>query len=193
MLTYVESGMSKVTLCSHECISQLRSVISWYLLKMATNEETSSKSSWDKPNKSHMQKGDIISSVGKNCPRDIPDWGLGTWLQSRSCEFKPMHSRIPFIEICYKTAIFSYLPIWLTLEYYECRCCNQNQSQEPERAKIHISKLTLHTQIHMCVNENVLLHLVIPRCIFTRVQIYSGVIRVHMRTFTYMCKIYIRM
>ena len=110
------------------------------------------RNSWNKPNKRHMEKGDIISLVGKNCPRDI-HWGPVTRLQSRSCELEPMHSRISFIEIGYKiisTAIRSLPPICvgqfrLTLEYYECRCCNQYQSQQPKRAKIHISKFTLHS------------------------------------------------
>ena len=48
--------------------------------------------------------------------------------------------------------------------------------------------MTRNTQIH--VNENILLHLVRPRCIFTHMQIFSC-IHVHMHTFTYVHKIYI--
>ena len=154
-----------------KCISQLTSVISWYLLSkdasaMAKNEETLSKCSWDNPNERHMEKGDIISLVGKNCTRDI-HWGPVTWLQSRSCEFEPMHSRISFMEISHKIIFM------------------------PKRAKVHFANLLCihmlrNTLIQTCVNVNILLHLVRPRCIFTRVQMYSGMYS-HSHAHFYIC------
>ena len=38
--------------------------------KNEKKKKNSSKCSWDNPNKRHMEKGDIVSLVGKNCPRD---------------------------------------------------------------------------------------------------------------------------
>ena len=141
-----------------------------------------------------MEKGGIISLVGKNCPRDI-HWGPVTWLQSRSREFEPMHSRIFFKEIGYKiisAATLCLPPILvgqfrLTLEYYECRCCNKYQSQQP-KIPILCIHMTRNTQIftYVNVNVNLLLHLFRPRCIFTRVHIYSG-----MFSRSHVCKIYI--
>ena len=53
--------------------------------------------------------------------------------------------------------------------------------------------MTRNTQIHTCVNVNILLHWVRPSCISTtHVHKFTRVcIRIHIRTFTYVCKIYI--
>ena len=76
LLMYVcKNATSKVTLCSHEFYRQVYFSFNTshflILIKNEKNEETSSKCSWGNTNKRHMEKGDIISLVGKNNVQEI--------------------------------------------------------------------------------------------------------------------------
>ena len=145
---------------SARCISQLTSAISWYLFSkdvflqffaLEQFEKNSSKCSGGTnfgigPNKRYMEKGHIISLVGKNCPRDI-HWGP---FQSSSHELEPiMHRHIWSHVFLRDLVIFKFYgtadssrAVWTCgrwmqkkLKYYERICCNQYHHNSPKEQK----------------------------------------------------------